>query len=438
MEAETKPVMTEVAMPSVRREPPPKGQSVIVWLIVLGAMAGGGYAIYLRTTKAPAKAASAPAGGGARRGGGVLPVVVSKSRRGDMPVYLNGLGSVSAFNTVTVRSRVDGELVRVVYKEGQLVQKGDLLAEIDTRPFQVQLAQAEGQLAKDTATLQNAKVDLERNQLLYKALAISKQQLDTQAALVAQLEGTLKADQGPIENAKLQMAYSRITAPLTGRIGLRLVDQGNIVHANDANGLAVIAQLQPIAVLFNLPQDNLPEVARKLRAGQELRVDAFDRDLKTRLASGRLLTVDNAIDPATGTARFKAQFANTDSSLFPNQFVNARLLLDVERNQVLVASAAIQSSPQGSFVYVVKQDNTVEMRPIVAGSIEGDDAIVKSGLKEGETVVIDGLDKLQQGSKVNPIPVGGRGAGKGRGAGGPGPGKAASGAGGQRGGGKAQ
>jgi multidrug efflux system membrane fusion protein len=290
--------------------------------------------------------------------------------------------------------------VKIAFQEGHIVHQGDLLAEIDPRPFQVQLAQAEGQLAKDEAQLQNAKVDLDRYQILMAQDSIPKQQLDTQVALVHQDEGVIKSDQAQIDNAKLQLVYSRITAPITGRIGLRLVDLGNMVHATDQNGLAVITQLQPIAVIFNIPEDDLPQVLTKMRSGQQLIVDTYDRNLQNKLATGTLLTVDNQIDPNTGTLKCKAVFANEDNALFPNQFVNARLLVDTKRDAVLVPTAAVQRSPQGTFVYVVKGDSTVEMRNVVVGPTEGDAAAVDSGLTPGEVVVIEGVDKLQQGMKV--------------------------------------
>jgi multidrug efflux system membrane fusion protein len=329
-----------------------------------------------------------------------VPVIASLSRQGDMPVYLNGLGNVTAFNTVTLRTRVDGQIMKVAFTEGRLVKEGDLLIEIDPRPFQVMLAQAEAQKAKDEALLQNAVLDRERYKILFTQEAIPKQQYDTQLSTVAQMEATVKSDQAAIDSAKLNLVYCRIASPLTGRIGLRLVDQGNIVHATDTTGLVVIAQVQPIAVIFNIAEDSLPAVRKRMQNGQALRVDAYDRDLKMKLAQGRLLTIDNQIDQTTGTVRFKAQFENQDNSLFPNQFVNARLLLDVKHNTVLIPTAAIQHSPQSAFVYVVKPDNTAEVRQIVTTLSEGDEAAVDSGLQPGEIVVVDGVDKLQQGTKV--------------------------------------
>jgi multidrug efflux system membrane fusion protein len=335
-----------------------------------------------------------------KRAAQVVPVVAAVSHVGDLSIFLTGLGSVTAYNTVTIRSRVDGELIKVAFTEGQLVHQGDLLAEIDPRPFQAQLNQLEGQLARDVAMSENAKLDAKRYEQLASQGVISHQQLDTQNASVHQYDGTIRADQGMIENMKLQLSFCHIPSPITGRIGLRLVDQGNIVHATDQTGLATITQLQPIAVLFNLAQDYLPQVMAKWTSGQTLPVEAWDRDLKKKLAVGKLLTIDNTIDPSTGTARFKAEFPNEDNSLFPNQFVNARLLVDTRHGAVIVPAAAIQRSPTAAFVYVVLADETVEMRNVVPGPVEGDNASVESGLKPGETVVIDGVDKLQQGSKV--------------------------------------
>jgi len=367
-----------------------------MWMLLLCVAGGAAYLWYPRTEGQ----ASTQKGGSDKSGGRSVPVVASTSRRGDMPVYLPGLGSVTAFNTVTVRSRVDGQIMKIAFTEGQLVKEGDLLIEIDPRPFQVMLEQAEATKARDVALLQNALVDQERYKVLFGQEAIPKQQLDTQLATVAQYQATIKSDQAAIDNAKLQLIYCKITSPLTGRIGLRLVDQGNIIHATDVNGLVVITQLQPIAVIFNIAEDSLPAVRKKMQT-ETLHIDAYDRDLKKKLAQGKLLTIDNQIDQSTGTVRFKGQFENEDNALFPNQFVNARLLLDMRRNAVIIPTAAIQHSAQSTFVYVVKADNTAEVRTVVSTLTEGDEAAVDSGLEPGENVVIDGVDKLQQGTKVS-------------------------------------
>src|SRR5437867_3071125 len=314
-------------------------------LFVACVFAVGGYALLTKSDETESRAAGQ---GQNPQEGRTVPVVAAAAKTGDIGVYLNGLGSVIPLNTVTVRSRVDGQLMQVRFKEGQTVRSGDLLAEIDPRPFQVQLTQAEGQMARDRSQLRNAQLDLERYRGLLQQGFIPKQQLDTQEALVRQLEGMVQADQGQIENAKLQITYSRITAPITGRIGLRLVDQGNLVRANDANGLLVITQLQPITVIFTVAEDSLPAVLDRLKTGETLTVEAFDREQKRKLATGTLLTVDNQIDPNTGTVRLKAVFPNDDNELFPNQFVNARLLLEVKRGATVVPSAAVRRGPKGA------------------------------------------------------------------------------------------
>jgi multidrug efflux system membrane fusion protein len=341
------------------------------------------------------------AGAGGRGPQAPVPVLAATATTKDVGVYLNGLGTVAPLNTVSVRSRVDGQLLRIDFQEGQVVRGGQLLAELDPRPFQVQLMQAEGQRDKDEATLRNAQVDLERYRVLYAQDSIPKQQLDTQVATIAQLQATLKSDQAQIESAKLNLSYARITAPTGGRVGLRQVDVGNIVHASDQNGVVVITQLQPINVLFTLPADQIPQVLPKVHSGQTLAVDAYDRDLKHKLATGKLMAVDNQIDATTGTVRLKAIFPNDDEALFPDQFVNARLLVDVQRGVVTVPAAAIQRSPQSTFVYLVKPDHTVESRNVAPGLTEGEDTVVQSGLQAGDLVVIDGVDKLRPGMKVD-------------------------------------
>jgi multidrug efflux system membrane fusion protein len=295
---------------------------------------------------------------------------------------------------------VDGQLDKVLFQEGQMVSTGQLLAEIDPRPFQVQLAQAEGQLVRDQALLTNAQIDLERYRTLFKEDSIPKQQLDTQESLVRQFEGTIKADRSQVDNAKLQLIYCRITAPITGRVGLRLVDVGNMVHASDTTGLLVITQVQPITLVFTLPEDNLPAVLARMKGKQQLTVAAFDREQKQLLANGTLQSIDNQIDPTTGTVKLKAVFANSDGALFPNQFVNARILIDTLRNVTLVPNAAIQRSPQSTFVYTVNPDNTVAAKNVEVKLTQGDQTAIARGLNPGETVVIDGVDKLQPGTKV--------------------------------------
>lgn len=347
----------------------------------------------------PGRGAGNPGG----RGGAdarPVPVVAEAARTGAIKVYLRGLGTVTARNTVTVRTQVDGQLMRLAFTEGQTVKVGDLLAEIDPRPFQVQLLEAQGALAQHQALLDNARVDLERYRTLYEQDSGSKQQWDTQKALAAQYEGAIKTDQGQIESAKLQLTYSRIKAPIGGRVGLSLVDAGNIVHPGDATGLAVITEVQPISVLFNLPEDDLQTVLKQVRAGTRLTVDAYDKAQTTKLASGVLLTLDNQIDPTTGTIRLKAEFPNEDGKLFPNQFVNAHLLVDTLHDATLISTAAIQRGVQGTYVYVVGPQQSVSVRPVKLGATEGDQVAVIEGLAPGELVVVDGTDKLREGAKV--------------------------------------
>jgi multidrug efflux system membrane fusion protein len=328
-----------------------------------------------------------------------LSITTATAQNGNIGVYINALGTVTPENTVTVKSRVNGELMSVHYRDGQMVKKGDVLAEIDPRPFQALLTQAEGQYQRDKALLENAKIDLSRYQTAYSKNAIPKQQLDTQLATVQQYEGIVKNDQGVIDNAKVQLAYCSITSPLSGRVGLGLIDPGNIVLSTDTTGLLVITQLQPITIVFSVAEDYLPQIQQQLRRGNRLPVDAFDRTQSKKIATGTLLTFDNVIDTTTGTVKLKATFPNRDNALFPNQFVNARLLVSTQRGVTLIPTAAIQRNTQGAFVYLVKPDQTVAMQTISVGTTEGDVAAIE-GLSAGDTIAVDGFDKLQNGARV--------------------------------------
>jgi len=365
-------------------------------IVILALLGVGGYLLWQRPAKPQPPAAKRGANPAARN----VPVTAAPARKTSVNIYLNGLGTVTPLKNVTVRSRVDGQLMRVLFREGQVVKEGELLAEIDPRPFQAQLMQYEGQMARDQALLANARIDLERYRVLLAQDSIAKQLVDTQEALVRQYEGVVKLDQGLVDNAKLQLVYARVTAPISGRLGLRQIDPGNIVRAGDATGLVVITQLQPITVVFTIPEDNLPPVMKKLQAGEKLSVDAYDRSDKVKLASGTLLTADNQIDPATGTVKLKALFSNSDQALFPSQFANVRMLLEVKDDATVIPVAAIQRGRQGAFVYVVKADNTVTVRPVKLGPIQAEVAAVDAGLEPGEMVVTDGADRLREGAKV--------------------------------------
>ena len=396
------PVPRDHALAPVPPAPPQTGSGRWwVWLIVLCAIGIAAYFLVPRLLHPQGNGTNSAAAGAAGR---PVPVIVATARRGDMNLYLTGLGTVTAFNTVAVKPRVDGQIIKVSYVEGQIMKAGDPLVDIDPRPFQVQLTQAEGQLARDQALLRNAQLDLQRYQSV--RTSVTQQQIDTQNALVAQYEGAVKSDQGQVDNVKLQLVYCHITAPIAGRIGLRLVDEGNIVHATDANPLAVITQLQPIAVVFTISEDDLARVTRHPNYGDGLPVDAFDRELKARIATGALLAVDNQVDATTGMVRLKGEFQNLESSLFPNQFVNARLLVDTLRDVVIVPAAAVQRGPDPDsvFVYVVNSDKKVELRNITVGETEGEDTVVEKGVAPGELVVTDGVDKLQQGTTVSVRP----------------------------------
>ena len=382
--------------------------TAMTWIVVLALLGVGAY--FLRQRLQASSTASAKPDG---QQTGPVQVVVASARRGELSVHLAGLGSVAPLNTVTVKSRVDGQLNTVGFTEGQLVKKGEVLAEIDPRPFQVMVAQAEAQKARDMAQYNNAKVDQARYQTLVKQGVVPEQQLATQEALVEQFNSTLQADQANIDNAKLQLSFCKILSPLDGRVGLRQVDPGNMVHATNSTGLVIITQLQPIAVLFPIPEDSLSEVMRRLRTGEKMPVEAYDRSGEKKVASGRLLTVDNEIDQSTGTIRLKAVFDNKDNTLFPNQFVNVRLLVDIKQDKVLVPSVAIQRGPSGTFVYVVKDDQTAEVVKVDTGVTEGNETAIEKGLNGTESVVVDGIDKLRTGSKVQ-ISNGAKGKGSGK------------------------
>jgi multidrug efflux system membrane fusion protein len=389
---EPPPPPAEAPPPVVQRRRPRRRTLLIVLLVLVIGISG--FVMLERRQKgtvAAAKSPSQPPG---------VAITTAVAEQGSIGVYINALGSVAPVSTVIVKSRVDGQLMSVNYREGQMVKQGELLAEIDPRPFQAQLEQAEGQYQRDKALLENANIDLNRYQVAYSKNAIPKQQLDTQLATVHQYEGVVNIDQGQIDNARVQLAYCRIASPITGRVGLRQVDPGNIVHAADTNGMLVITQLQPINVLFSVAEDYLPQIRQQLRRGSRLTVDAFDRTQQTKISSGALLTFDNEIDTTTGTIKLKAVFPNGDNALFPNQFVNARLLVATQRGVILVPSAAIQRNAQDSFVYVVKPDQTVAMQTVSAGTTDGNVTAVQ-GLNAGDVIAIDGFDKLQNGSKIS-------------------------------------
>jgi membrane fusion protein, multidrug efflux system len=391
--------------------PPRRRRRLWIWILLLVLLGAGGY--YFWSRKPPAAATGKNNGQkGPGAGGGAAPVDAAKAVKGNIGVYVTGLGAVTPIYTVTIHTRVDGQLMQVLYKEGDLVKKGDKLAEIDPRPYQAQLTQYQGQLIRDQALLDNARIDQARYETLLKQNAVPEQQLATQVALVKQDEGTVKNDQGLIESVQVNLIYTNITAPITGRIGLRLVDPGNIVQTSDTTGLLVITQLQPISVIFTIAEDQLPAVYAKQNAGQKLPVDAFDRDMKKKLASGALTTIDNLIDQTTGTVKLRATFDNSHNELFPNQFVNARLLQQEKRAVVLVPSAAVQRNSSSTYIYVVKPDSTVTVRQVKLGTADDTNTEITSGINEGDVVVLTGVDKLVEGSKVTVHLEGASGSGK--------------------------
>lgn len=389
--------------------------AVAVVLLVAAAAAWywkGRDAAQAGTTATGPGARPAPGAGGPGSAGGsrrffdpnrAMPVVAATARVAPLDVRISALGTVIPRNTVTVHPRVDGQLSRVLFREGQVVKAGDVLAEIDPRPFQTALANAEGQLARDTAQLQNAEGDLQRYRGLLAQDSIARQQVDNQEALVRQYAGTVASDRANVADAKLQLGYTRVTAPIGGRVGLRQVDAGNLVRSADTNGLVVITEVQPITVVFPIAQDHLPAVLKRLNAGAKLAVEAWDREGRNRLGSGVLLTVDNQIDVATGTVKLKAEFPNQDGALFPNQFVNVKLLVDTLTDAIVIPGAGVQRGAPGSYAYVVKDDSTVTMRPLKTGQVDGERIAIVEGLQAGERVVIDGADRLREGGKVEVI-----------------------------------
>lgn len=393
----------ENGMPPELALPPHKKRRWWIWALIVIIV---GLAVwYFR--KSGAKQSQSASATAHRLANQSLPVSVATAVTGNLPVYFTGLGTVTAYYTVTIHTRVDGQIMKVYFREGQFVHQGDALIEIDPRPYEVQLEQALGQLAKDNAALKDATVDFNRYTSLYASGVISKQQLDTQTSTMDQGKGAVAADQAAINNAKLELEYCHITAPISGRIGLRLVDPGNIVHAADTTGLLVITQLKPIAVIFTLPQDELEEVYKELRARDRLPADAYDRDDTTKIAGGYLETIDNQIDTTTGTYKLKAVFSNADNALFPNQFVNIHLLVTTEKNVTLVPASAIQRGPQGNYVYVASQ-NVAHVRTVQTGIAQGNLIAIQSGVQPGDEVVTDGLDKLADGSRIEArSPVGG-------------------------------
>jgi membrane fusion protein, multidrug efflux system len=403
-----------------------RARTLLIAAAVVAVVVGGAYAIWHARAPAP----GTPAAGSPRRDPNAkpAPVAVAKAKSQDFNVYLNALGTVTPRASVTVRSRVDGQLAQVLFKEGDTVKAGALLAEIDPRTFEVQVSQAQGQLAKDRALLANANVDLQRYKTLLAQDSIASQQVDTQASLVRQYEASIASDQAQVDSAQLQLSFTRITAPIAGRLGLRQVDVGNMIHVSDTNGLVLLTQIQPIDVVFALPETNLPAVLRQMKQNSAMPVDALSRDQSRKLASGTLLTVDNSIDTTTGTVKLKAAFDNADASLFPNQFVNVRMLVDTLHDATVVPSAAVQRGTQGNFVYIVGTDNVVKLSVVKLGPVDGETTVIDKGVATGDVVVIDGTDRLREGQTVETVsrdttivPTGapkgrnGKGAGKGEG-----------------------
>ena len=365
----------------------------LFWVLLVLAIIGVGVWYYPKPENQPKTA-------GRNQFGGPTPVGVATVQKGDMPVTLTGLGTVTPLATVTVKTQINGYLVTVAFQEGQMVKKGDFLAQIDPRPYQVALEQAEGQLAKDQALLKNAQLDLQRYNTLVAQNSIATQTRDTQVSLVSQDQAAIKTDQAQVDAQKLNLVYAHIVSPVTGRVGLRQVDAGNYVQTSDPNGIVVVTQLQPISVIFTLPEDNLPAVMKQVHAGAALPVTAYDRTGTTELGKGRLETVDNQIDTTTGTVKLRAIFDNEQEILFPNQFVNVQLLVNTMKGVDIVPTAAIQHGAPGAFVYVVKPDQTAAVQKVKLGPGDGQQIAVLDGLQPGEKVVVDGSDRLREGAKV--------------------------------------
>jgi membrane fusion protein, multidrug efflux system len=372
-------------MPSARR---------YVWIALLVLLLAAG--LWWLTQRAPTQTNVGRAGAGIP-----MPVAIATAAKGDINIVFNALGTITPLATVTVKSQISGQLTQIAFQEGQMVQKGDLLAVIDPRPYELALTQAEGQFLKDQALLKQAQTDLGRYLTLMKEDSIARQTVDAQQQLVRQYEGAIKIDQGQIDTAKLNIAYCHVIAPVSGRVGLRQVDQGNYVTAGDTSGLVVITQIQPITTLFSLPEDDLPAIMKQIKAGATLEVDAYDRGNVNKLAAGKLSSLDNQVDTTTGTIKLRAQFDNTDGTLFPNQFVNIRLLVDTMHDATVIPTSAVQRGAPGTFVYVLKPENTVSVTPVKLGPSEGERVIVQSGLELGQQVVIDGADKLRDNAKIS-------------------------------------